>query len=130
MWCNTAIYFQISFSAYIYIYIYKPHKNYPGYLISASCNAYTNNLASLTVHELRKVNLPYNLKDTNNFLQKIDNVNKSCIFSSINDYIYSRVIYIYVRSRAKYLKFRTTTSKINTLRKPLMQQKYYFVHEM
>ena len=44
--------------------------------------------------------------------------------------IYSRVTYIYVRSRAKYLKFRTTTSKINTLRKPLMQQKYYFIHEM
>ena len=43
---------------------------------------------------------------------------------------YSRVAYIYVRSRAKYLKFRTTTSKINTLRKLLMQQKYYFVHEM
>ena len=43
---------------------------------------------------------------------------------------YSRVAYIYVRSRAKYLKFRTTTSKINTLRKLLMQQKYYFVDEM
>ena len=28
---------------------------------------------------------------------------------------YSRVAYIYVRSRAKYLKFRTTTSKINIL---------------
>ena len=45
-------------------------------------------------------------------------------------YIYSRVAYIYVRSRAKCLKFRTTTSKFNTLRKPLMQQKYYFIHEM
>ena len=44
--------------------------------------------------------------------------------------MYSRVAYIYVRSRAKYLKVRTTTSKINTLRKPLMQQKYYFIHEM
>ena len=44
--------------------------------------------------------------------------------------MYSRVTYIYVRSRAEYLKFRTTTSKINTLRKPLMQQKYYFIHEM
>ena len=44
--------------------------------------------------------------------------------------MYSRVAYIYVRSRAKYLKFRTTTSKIDTLRKLLMQQKYYFVHEM
>ena len=43
---------------------------------------------------------------------------------------YSRVTYIYVRSRAKYLIFRTTTSKINTLRKPLMQQKYHFIHEM
>ena len=28
------------------------------------------------------------------------------------------------------LKFRATTSKFNTLRKPLMQQKYYFIHEM
>ena len=37
---------------------------------------------------------------------------------------------VYVRSRAKYLKFRTITSKFNTLRKPLMQQKYYFIHEM
>ena len=45
-------------------------------------------------------------------------------------YMYSRVAYIYVRSRAKYLKFRTTISKFNTLRKPLMQQKYYFIHEM
>ena len=44
--------------------------------------------------------------------------------------IYSCVANIYVRSRAKYLKFRTTTSKFNTLRKPLMQQKYYFIHEM
>ena len=35
--------------------------------------------------------------------------------------IYSRVAYIYVRSRAKYLKLRTTTSKFNTLMKPLMQ---------
>ena len=43
---------------------------------------------------------------------------------------YSRVTYIYVRSRAKYFKFCTTTSKVNTLRKPLMQQKYYFIHEM
>ena len=43
---------------------------------------------------------------------------------------YSRVAYIYVRSRAKYLKFRTTTSKFNTLRKPLMKQKYYLIHEM
>ena len=43
---------------------------------------------------------------------------------------YSRVAYIYIRSRAKYLKFRTTTSKINTLGKPLMQQKYYFIHEL
>ena len=44
--------------------------------------------------------------------------------------MYSRVAYIYVRLHAKYLKFRTTTSKINTLRKLLMQQKYYFVHEI
>ena len=49
---------------------------------------------------------------------------------SPNFLMYSRVAYIYVRSRAKYLQFRTTTSKFNALRKPLMQQKYYFIHEM
>ena len=53
---------------------------------------------------------------------------KHCLYHDI--VLYSRVAYIYVRSRAKYLKFRTTTSKFNTLRKPLMQQKYYFIHEM
>ena len=72
---------------YINLKAHKPHKNYPGRLISASCNGYTNNLASLTVHELRTVNLPYNLKDANNFLQKIDNLSRSGIFSSINDNI-------------------------------------------
>ena len=50
--------------------------------------------------------------------------------SNMQTTMYSRVACIYVRSRAKYLKFRTTTSKINTLRKPLMQQKHYFIHEM
>ena len=73
---------------YINLKAHKPNKNYPGGLISASCNGYTNNLASLTVHELRKVNLPYNLKDTNHFLQKVDNINKSGIFLSINDNIF------------------------------------------
>ena len=43
-------------------------------------------------------------------------------------HLYSRAAYIYVQSRD--LKFCTTTSKINTLGKPLMQQKYYFIHEM
>ena len=52
------------------------------------------------------------------------------LFFLENFFAYSRVAYIYVRSRAKCLKFRTTTSKINTLGKPLMQQKYYFIQEM
>ena len=61
-------------------------------------------------------------------MNQITKVQKSGIVKIYE--IYSRVAYIYVRSRAKYLKFRTTTSKINTLGKPLMQQKYYFIHEM
>ena len=56
---------------------------------------------------------------------------RSCeIYESQGRLIYSCVAYIHVRSRAKYLKFRTTTSKFNTLRKLLMQKKYYFIHEM
>ena len=73
------------------------------------------------------------LKDISNFFK---NLHIPLIFSEFNltlklvDQIYSRVAYIYVRSRAKYLKFRTTTSKIIILGKPLMQQKSYFIHEM
>ena len=54
----------------------------------------------------------------------------TCSHAFLQALIYSRVAYIYVRSRAKCLKFRTTTSKFNIFRKPLMQQKYYFIHEM
>ena len=49
----------VSGNNYINLKAHKPHKP----LISASCNGYTNNLASLTVYELRKVDLPYNLND-------------------------------------------------------------------
>ena len=48
-------------------------------MISASCNGFTNNLATLTVHELRKPELAYNLRDTNHFLQKVENINNSGI---------------------------------------------------
>ena len=64
---------------YINIKAHKPDKNYPGRLISASCNGFTNNLATLTVHELRKTQLAYNLRDTNHFLQKVENINNSGI---------------------------------------------------
>ena len=64
---------------YINIKAHKPEKNYPGRLISDNCNGYTNNLATLTVHELRKTKLTYNLKDTNHFLRKVDNINSSGI---------------------------------------------------
>ena len=62
----------------------------------------------------------------------IFNVFRNCIWNKfeIDCSKYSRVAYIYVRSRSKCLKFRTTTSKFNIFRKPLMQQKYYFIHEM
>ena len=67
---------------YINIKAHKPEKNYPGRLISASCNGYNNNLATLTVHELRKTKLIYNLKDTNHFLRKVDNINSSGILAN------------------------------------------------
>ena len=56
---------------------HKPEKDYPGRLISTGCNSYTKNLATLTAYELKKVQLEHNLRDTNQFLQKIDEVNKS-----------------------------------------------------
>ena len=67
---------------YINIKAHKPEKNYPGRLISASCNGYTNNLATLTVHKLRKTKLIYNLKDTNHFLRKVDNINSNGILAN------------------------------------------------
>lgn len=50
---------------------HKPEKNISGRLISTGCNSFTKNLAVLTVHELRKVHLEHNIKDTNEFLYKI-----------------------------------------------------------
>ena len=69
------------------------------------------------------------LKQVDNFLSSLGEKAHAGLYRD-DGLIYSRVAYIYVRSRAKYLKLRTTTSKFNSLRKPLMQQKYYFIHEM
>ena len=58
---------------------HKPEKNYPARMISTGCEAFTKNLAILTSYELKKVKLDFCLKDTNHFLQKIDQINKSGI---------------------------------------------------
>ena len=80
----------------------------------------------------RQLNFPLEFCEYNISIQVVDeiyykktttmNILSQIIKSAylFTDVCYSRVAYIYVRSRAKYLKFRTTTSKFNTLRKPLM----------
>ena len=62
---------------YIDLKAHKPEKNYPGRLISTGCNTLTKNLAILTSHEMKKVELKYNVKDTDHFLQKIYLMNES-----------------------------------------------------
>ena len=59
----------------------KAHKPplYPGRLITTCCNAYIENLSALTAHELKKVNVPYVIKDSQEFLRKIDELNASNI---------------------------------------------------
>ena len=47
-----------------------------------SSTGFANNLATLTVHELRKTELAYNLRDTNHFLQKVENINNSGILQN------------------------------------------------
>ena len=56
---------------------HKPEKNYPGRLISTGMNTPTKSLAVLTAFELKKVDLKYNIKDTDHFLQKLDELNNS-----------------------------------------------------
>ena len=62
---------------YMNIKAHKPEKNYPGRLISTGCNSYIKNLAIFTAQELKKVGLKYCLKDTKDFLHKIQKVNES-----------------------------------------------------
>ena len=56
---------------------HKPEKNYPGRLISTGCASAIKNLSALTSHELTKVQLQYAIRDTNHFLQKIEELNES-----------------------------------------------------
>ena len=56
---------------------HKPEKNYPGRLISTGCNSYIKNLSIFTAEELKKVELPYCLKDSNELLNKINQLNES-----------------------------------------------------
>ncbi|KAL5258256.1 hypothetical protein ACHWQZ_G013033 [Mnemiopsis leidyi] len=56
---------------------HKPDKNYPGRLISTGCNSYIKNLSIFTAEELKKVDLPHCLKDSNELLNKINQLNES-----------------------------------------------------
>jgi hypothetical protein len=62
---------------YMNLKAHKPEKNYPGRLISTGCNSFIKNLSIFTAEELKKVELPYCLKDTNELLQKINLLNDS-----------------------------------------------------
>ena len=56
---------------------HKPDKNFPGRLISTGCNSYIKNLSILTAEELKRVDLPHCLKDSNELLHRIEQLNKS-----------------------------------------------------
>ena len=58
---------------------HKPEKNFPGRLITSGCGSFTENISDLIGAELKEVafKLPYVLKDTNQLLRKIEQVNKS-----------------------------------------------------
>ena len=60
---------------------HKPEKNYPGRLISTGCNSYIKNLSIFTAEELKKVDLPHCLKDSNELLNKINQLNESSTLS-------------------------------------------------
>ena len=62
---------------YMNLKAHKPEKNYPGRLISTGCNSFIKNLSIFTAEELKKVDLPYCLRDTNELLQKINLLNDS-----------------------------------------------------
>ena len=62
---------------YMNLKAHKPEKNYPGRLISTGCNSFIKNLSIFTAEELKKVDLPYCLTDTNELLQKISLLNDS-----------------------------------------------------
>ena len=62
---------------YMNLKAHKPEKNYPGRLISTGCNSYIKNLSIFTAEELKKVELPHCLKDANELLIKIRQLNES-----------------------------------------------------
>lgn len=62
---------------YLNFKAHKPEDNFPGRLISTGCNTPTRNISELTAFELKKVNLSYNISGTDDFLRKIDQLNKS-----------------------------------------------------
>ena len=62
---------------YIDLKAHKPDKDFPGRLISTGCNTITRNLSELTAFEMKKVELKYNVKDNDDFLRRIDTMNKS-----------------------------------------------------
>ena len=67
---------------------HKPEKNYPGRLISTGCDSYTKNLSILTAHELKKVSLEYNLKDTGDLLRKIDKLNEDKVLEKYDEILH------------------------------------------
>ena len=58
---------------------HKPEKNYPGRCISTGCASYIKNLSALTSIELKKVPQPYCIKDTNDLLRQIEEINQKNI---------------------------------------------------
>ena len=67
---------------------HKPEKNYPGRLISTGCDTYIKNLSILTSHELKKVPLKYNLKDTNALLRNIEDINKKGTLKNFDEILH------------------------------------------
>ena len=67
---------------YINLKAHKPEKDFPGRLISTGYNSFTKNLSLLTAYELNKVKLLHNVQDTNNFLCKLNDLNKSGILDN------------------------------------------------
>ena len=67
---------------------HKPDKNYPGRLISTGCASHTKNLSILTAHELKKVTLQYNLKDTGDLLRKIDKLNEERVLEKYDEILH------------------------------------------
>ena len=93
-----------------------------------------NMLRKGTKCSIQRVYFPQSYFESRHYGKRFNSIGKfkSLTFQlrAIYFHTFAVDISVYVRSRAKYLKFRTTTSKINTLGKLLMQQRYCFIHEM